>query len=62
MKNNIIATCLILGVIFGNAIGLLIGTIFLKENIGIGLLIGNIAGAIIGLLAGAILKSIKIIK
>lgn len=59
MKNNIIATCLIFGVTFGNGIGLLIGAVFLKENIGIGLLIGNIAGIVLGLLAGAILKTIK---
>ena len=40
-KSTIIALSIIFGVAFGNISGLIIGSIFFKENLGIGLVIGN---------------------
>ena len=51
-KAEKIALCSLLGVAFGNALGLIIGIVFSLENLGIGLLIGTTIGSTAGLLIG----------
>ncbi len=48
------------GVAIGNAMGLLIGIVFIPGNLGIGLLIGNILGCVGGLLLGIIISKIMV--
>ena len=50
------AICALFGIALGNIIGLLIGICFFKENLGIGLIIGNGIGISLGLLVGALLN------
>ncbi len=49
-KSTIIALPIIFGVAFGNISGLIISSIFFKENLGIGLVIGNSLGISLGLI------------
>lgn len=58
-KTTIIAISIILGVTFGNIAGLIIGSIFFKENLGIGLVLGNSLGVSSGLLVGIIINLIN---
>lgn len=58
-EKNFIPISLMFGVSLGNAIGLIVGTLFLEENIGVGLVIGNAIGVSLGLAIGALINYFK---
>lgn len=57
---QVISILTLFGVAIGNAMGLLIGIVFIPGNLGIGLLIGNILGCVGGLLLGIIISKIMV--
>lgn len=57
---EIISIITLFGIAIGNSMGLLIGTVLTSDNLGMGLLIGNIFGCVGGLLLGIIIAKLKI--